>query len=129
MIVVPDASDQAVAAPPPAPVEDAPPAPSLDETFTVEERDRTWAPGRERELHDRLRALPSTGVIVSAPECRTDQCRVTITARDDAPIGTFIGELEEPSGLQGWADMLVLEGITQLPTGERQARVYVRFNR
>jgi hypothetical protein len=127
---MPDANDQAVAAPPPvAAVDDAAPAPSLDETFTAEDRDTSWAPGRERELRDRLAALPPSAVTIAPPECRAQQCRITITAHDDAAIGTFVGMLEEPTGLHGWAEMMVLEAVTTLPSGERRARIYARFAR
>ncbi len=129
VIVMPDASEQAVAPPSPAPADDAAPAPTLEQTFAAEDRDRAWAPGHERALRERLGALPPAPVTVAPPECRTTQCRLTITAKDDAAIGAFVGLLEEPTGLHGWAEMIILEGVTALPNGDRQTRVYARFVR
>ncbi|MCE9576882.1 MAG: hypothetical protein K8W52_27295 [Deltaproteobacteria bacterium] len=126
---MPDANEQAAAAAPPAPTDDAAPGPTLEQTFAAEDRDRAWASGHERELRDRLSALPSAPVTIAGLECRTTQCRITITARDDAAIGAYTGLLEEPAGLHGWAEMMILEGVTVLPGGERQTRIYARFAR
>lgn len=129
VILMPDASEAPVPAIPPPPVEDAAPAPSLDQTFVAEERDRAWAPDHENQMRTRLGALASGGVAVSAPECRTAQCRITLTAADDAAIGRYVAQLEEPGGFAGWAEMIVLEGVTATADGRRQTRVYAHFGR
>lgn len=101
---------------------------SLADDFEAERRDAAWATAHEREIDHRLAALPADGIAIDRAECRAHACRITLTADDDAALGRYIGHLEsDADGLYGYAQMIVLEAVTQAPDGKRRERVYARF--
>jgi hypothetical protein len=113
--------------PRPEAAEPAGSAPSLAEQFAAEPLEPTWAVDHEHEIDRRLGALPGAGIVLEPTECRSRQCRVSITADDDATLGHFIARFQETAGLRGYAHMIVLEAITTADSGRRRERVYVRF--
>lgn len=115
--------------PTPAPVIiDAAEHASLAEDFEAERRDPAWATAHEREIDRRLAALPADGIALERSECRAHECRITLTAVDDAALGRYIGHLEsDADGLYGYAQLIVLEAVTSTPDGRRRERVYARF--
>ena len=107
---------------------DAAPHPSLETGFDAEPRNADFADVHEREIDRRIAALKAPdGVAVAKTECRVDQCRITFTAADDRALGRFVGQLESSDGLGGYAQMMLLEAITDTGDGKRQERVYARF--
>ena len=126
--VAPGGVDHDLAPIPGAPEPDAAPHPSLENGFDAEPRDASFADAHEREIDRRVAALKAPdGVAVAKTECRVDQCRITFTAADDRALGRFVGQLESSDGLGGYAQMMVLEAITDTSDGKRQERVYARF--
>ncbi len=126
--VAPGGVDHDLAPVPGAPEPDAAPHPSRENGFDAEPRDASFADAHEREIDRRVAALKAPdGVKVAPTECRVDQCRITFTASDDRALGRFVGQLESSDGLGGYAQMMVLEAITDTSDGNRQERVYARF--
>jgi hypothetical protein len=126
--VAPGGVDHDLAPVPGAPEPDAPPHPSLANGFDSEPRDASFADAHEREIERRIAKLePPDGVTVAPTECRVDQCRITFTAPDDRALGRFVGRLESSDALGGYAQLMILEGITDTSDGKRQQRVYARF--
>jgi len=119
-------------APTPAVIVDAAPHPSLDDEFVAEKRDAGWASEHEHEIKKRLAALAAAGaaegIALESTECRARQCRITFTAGDETAIGRYAARLEEDGGLYGYAHLLVLEGMTTTPSGQRRERIYARFD-
>jgi hypothetical protein len=106
----------------------APPAhPALANGFDAESRDDGWADDHEREIGRRLAKVHVDGVALDKVECKSDQCRIAFTAADDHALGTYLHKLESADALQGYAQMMVMEGITDTDDGKRQERVYARF--
>jgi hypothetical protein len=125
--VAPDLEGVPAQLPTPPEVIDAAPQPSLADGFEAERREPSWATAHEREIDRRLGALPAEGIALDRTECREHQCRITITAENDAALGRFIGQLEGDGGLYGYAQMMVLETVTTTSDGKRRERVYARF--
>ena len=121
VIRVPNSVDQ------PSP-DAAPPAhPALANAFDAESRDDGWADEHEREIGRRLGAIHVDGVTLDKTECKSDTCRISFTAADDHALGNYLHKLESPDALNGYAQMMVMEGITDTDDGKRQERVYARF--
>ena len=114
------------AAPPPV-IVDAAPHPSLADDFAAEPIDQAFASAHKREIDQRLASMQVDGVTLDGVECRAHQCRISITGADESAIGRYIAKLEDDGGLYGYAQMIVLEGLTDLPDGRRHMRVYARF--
>jgi hypothetical protein len=103
--------------------------------FEDETRDAVWADEQERELTLRVRKivgdLSKLGkkLDITGIECRRTLCRMTLLAPDAATLGTMYGALEEPSGLLGWADHLLLEAVTTEDDGRVRTGVLAVFER
>ena len=102
-------------------------APALANGFDSESRDDGWADDHEREIGRRLAKVHVDGVALDKVECKSDQCRIAFTAADEHALGTYLHKLESADALQGYAQMMVMEGITDTDDGKRQERVYARF--
>lgn len=104
-------------------------------TFAAEARDGVWADEQERELTLRVRKivgdLQKTGktVDVTGVECRRSLCKLTLHAPDSATLGGLYGKLEEPSGLLGWADHILLEAVVVGDDGRVKTDVLAVFER
>jgi hypothetical protein len=109
------------------PPDAAPAHPALANGFDAESRDDGWADEHEHEITRRLAALHVDGVSLDKTECKSDQCRITFTAADEHALGTYLHKLESPDVLNGYAQMMVLEAITDAADGRKQERVYARF--
>jgi hypothetical protein len=110
------------------PPDAAPPAhPALANGFDTESRDDGWADEHEREIGRRLAKIHIDGVALDKVECKSDQCRIAFTAADEHALGTYLHKLESPDALNGYAQMMVMEGITDTDDGRKQERVYARF--
>lgn len=132
-----DAAVPAVA-PTPAPVAEQPaePRPQLPApgsfSFEAEVRDPAWADEHEKELTLRLQQLMGTLPVkfdVDRVECRRTLCRIGMRARDSASLGKVYGALEEPTGLLGWADHLLLETVITEDDGRVRTGVLAVFER
>ncbi len=129
------AAVEAPTAPPPSPVAEQPrpqlPAPG-SYSFEAEVRDPAWADEHEKELTLRLQKMMGTVEVkfdVDAVECRRTLCRIGMRARDSASLGKVYGALEEPTGLLGWADHLLLETVITEDDGRVRTGVLAVFER
>jgi len=113
------------AAPPPV-IVDAAPHPSLADDFAAEPIDPSFASSHKREVDQRLAQITVEGVTLDGVECRAHQCRISISGADESVIGKYIARLEDDGGLYGYAQMIVLEGITENATGKHM-HIYARF--
>jgi type IV secretory pathway VirB10-like protein len=132
-----DAAAQAtVPTPPPLAEQPAEPRPQLPPpgsfSFDAEVRDPAWADEQEKELTLRLQKLMGTVPVkfdIDGIECRRTLCRIAMRARDAASLGKVYGALEEPTGLLGWADHLLLETVITEDDGRVRTGVLAVFER
>jgi hypothetical protein len=105
------------------------------QTFEQEPRDAAWAVEQEREMTLRLGrvvdelARGGIPIDVDPVECRRTLCKVGIHARDAAALGKLDGLLETPTGVLGWADVLVLSPVETASDGEVATEVTASFDR
>lgn len=93
------------------------------DVFMAQSRDEEWAPRTEQDLRNRLRKL---GVgAVTALECRSDRCELTIAGSADV-VDKTIAKLE--SGLTSVAKSLLL-GRPEMGDGSLSLRVYAIYDR
>ncbi|MGE0867496.1 MAG: hypothetical protein AB7P03_02960 [Kofleriaceae bacterium] len=105
----------------------SPAAPQMTSTqpFEQQTRDSRWADKTEREIRNRFAKV--RGARLQAAECRHDQCLITI-AGTQAEVTTSIADIEEPTGLKGFARSIVLSAPEQ--DGDRMVlRFYAVFDR
>jgi hypothetical protein len=94
-----------------------------------------WAEEQERELTLRVRKivgdLSKRGkrVDVTGVECRRTLCRMSLHAPEAAALGSLYGALEEPGGLLGWADHILLEAVVTDDDGRVRTGVLAVFER
>lgn len=132
-----DAAARATApTPPPVAEQPAAPLPRLpapgEFSFDAEVRDPAWADEQEKELTLRLQKLMGTVPVkfdIDGIECRRTLCRIAMRARDAASLGKVYGALEEPTGLLGWADHLLLETVITEDDGRVRTGVLAVFER
>lgn len=98
--------------------------PTALELFSAEPRDERWAPRTEAELRKRLR--PIAAIASDDIECRSRQCRISITGTKDA-VGDAISDLEGPRGLHGYAEHVVLTAPERRADGTVVLRAFVQF--
>jgi hypothetical protein len=96
-------------------------APSARAQFDAEPRDEAWAAATEQAIAERLTRL--------APrvECRSAQCRVTVTAANQPGISRLIDALEAPTGLRGLASSMLIDVVGSRPDGTHELVVYARI--
>jgi len=94
------------------------------DVFAAQARDNDWAAAQEDELEDRLRTLKLT-TAVSAVDCRTDQCELTLAGSSDT-VEAAIAKLE--SGLSKQAKSLLL-GRPERSDDKLTLRVYTIYER
>ena len=95
---------------------------AIDEAFTNEVRDPTWAAPIEREV---LKRVPGASDVV----CRQLQCRLTVVVDTVDDLTAKASELESKSSLGGLAQAVTLAIPDPRPDGRLAVRVYVRFDR
>jgi len=92
--------------------------------FEAENRDDEWAAPREAEVRVRAGRAVADAVTVSAVECRSRSCRVSIASDDADALARAIERLGEDGGFYGYAEEMTVE----TPEAGR-ANLYLRFTR
>lgn len=95
---------------------------AIDDAFTSEARDPTWAAPIEREV---LKRVPDASDVV----CRHLQCRLTVVVDTANDLTAKASELQSTSSLGGIAQAVTLTVPDPRPDGRLAVRVYVRFER
>jgi hypothetical protein len=83
----------------------------------AEQRDDAWAAEREAELEAPLGAIATEVGVGIAVACGTRTCRIRVEASDPGALGATLSRLEEPGGLHGIADTMVVGKTTTLDDG------------
>lgn len=100
----------------------APPPPSLPEVFDQEQEDKDWATNTEK------------GIAAVAPElknveCRTTECKGTLTAASPDELMKLTDKLQEPDGLPSTDAKNILLAGAPADGGTSTITVYVRYER
>jgi hypothetical protein len=94
-----------------------------------EARDEGWAAEAEGELGARLEEIgEAVGVRVTV-SCRTRRCEVRAVAGSEQALAAALARFEEPGGLYGYADGMVVGAIEPVPGGTYQLTVFAEFDR
>ncbi|RMH44766.1 MAG: hypothetical protein D6689_01675 [Deltaproteobacteria bacterium] len=101
----------------------------------AESRDPAWADAKERAIGERVRALVAAatrdrpgGVAVPQIECRETHCRLLVTGTDGPAFRAFVESLQDERGFYGDADLLALDGYSEVPDGSGGTRYSVRVH-
>lgn len=94
-------------------------------TFAGQDRDLAWAPTTEAEIKRRFTAI--RGARLESTECRQDQCMIVIAGTQD-DLGNTLAAIEEPRGLHGFAETILLTAPEQR-NGQLVLRAYAKFAR
>ena len=95
----------------------------------AEPRDDRWADETERELGARVGPIAEELGVRHVVGCRTERCAVTLFADTEYALGTVIARLEEPDGLSGYAEQIVLGAAEVADDGSYVLTLYADFTR
>lgn len=104
----------------------APPEPQAP--FADEPRDQDWAPAKEvvvttkvDELLRQVRGADAEAVDVTAIECRSRRCQLTIAGSDAGKLQALVEALQDDRGFYGDAEQIMLGGLSE-EDGRRELR-------
>ncbi|MCB9561363.1 MAG: hypothetical protein H6709_19165 [Kofleriaceae bacterium] len=101
----------------------------LASSFDAEPDDPAWATAIEPDVRARAAAaVADAGARFGEVRCRSQRCRITADGDEDA-VGRAIARLEEPGGLAGLADALVVAATEPTADGGLHLVVYAYFER
>jgi hypothetical protein len=107
--------------------------PEPEPPFADEPRDQDWAPAKEAVVSTKVDALlrevrgsDAAAVDVTAIECRSRRCRLTIAGSDAGKLQVLIEALQDDRGFYGDAQQIMLGGMSE-EDGRRELRATLLF--
>ncbi|HUJ58520.1 MAG TPA: hypothetical protein VLX92_08510 [Kofleriaceae bacterium] len=94
---------------------------TTQQRFAAEPVDPRWAQDTERDVHQRLQAVP----LAPEVECRSTQCRITVVG-SDAQLAHLLDQL---APLHAIAKTILLTAPEKLADGRTALHAYARFER